>query len=172
LFAAMGRAALDEYLYLVDESFAGDDWHSLMTNVKAVSADEWLWVAPGGARPVGEMVSHLAGCKNMYEDHAFGPGTLTWADPRAEQKLRDATPAGIDALLARLVDAQRRLRSSVAGLADDAELRRPRRTNWGELKETRWIIKALIEHDLYHAGEINHLRSLRHADDRWAFDRF
>ena len=86
-----------------------------------MSADEWLWIAPDGARPIGEMVSHVAGCKNMYEDHAFGPGTLTWADPRAEQKLRDAT---------------------------------------------------LIEHDLYHAGEINHLRSLRHADDRWAFDRF
>ena len=168
----MARAALDEYLYLMDAAFAGDDWHSLMTNVKAVGADEWLWVAQGGTRPIGEMVSHVAGCKNMYEDHAFGPATLTWADPRAAQKLPDATPAGIDALLARLLEAHQRLRASVAALGDDAELVRPRRTNWGELKETRWIIKALIEHDLYHAGEINHLRSLRHADDRWAFDRF
>jgi len=168
----VARAALDEYLYLMDAAFAGDDWHSLMTNVKAVGADEWLWVAQGGTRPIGEMVSHVAGCKNMYEDHAFGPATLTWADPRAAQKLPDATPAGIDALLARLLEAQQRLRASVAALGDDAELVRPRRTNWGELKETRWIIKALIEHDLYHAGEINHLRSLRHADDRWAFDRF
>ena len=168
----MARAALDEYLYLMDAAFAGDDWHSLMTNVKAVGADEWLWVAQGGTRPIGEMVSHVAGCKNMYEDHAFGPATLTWADPRAAQKLPDATPAGIDALLARLLEAHQRLRASVAALGDDAELIRPRRTNWGELKETRWIIKALIEHDLYHAGEINHLRSLRHADDRWAFDRF
>jgi len=168
----VARAALDEYLYLMDAAFAGDDWHSLMTNVKAVGADEWLWVAQGGTRPIGEMVSHVAGCKNMYEDHAFGPATLTWADPRAAQKLPDATPAGIDALLARLLEAHQRLRASVAALGDDAELIRPRRTNWGELKETRWIIKALIEHDLYHAGEINHLRSLRHADDRWAFDRF
>ena len=168
----MARAALDEYLYLMDAAFAGDDWHSLMTNVKAVGADEWLWVAQGGTRPIGEMVSHVAGCKNMYEDHAFGPATLTWADPRAAQKLSDAMPAGIDALLARLLEAQQRLRASVAALGDDAELVRPRRTNWGALRETRWIIKALIEHDLYHAGEINHLRSLRHADDRWAFDRF
>jgi uncharacterized damage-inducible protein DinB len=168
----MGRAALDEYLYLMDAAFAGDDWHSLMTNVTAVRADEWLWIAPGGTRPIGEMVSHVAGCKNMYEDHAFGPATLTWADPRAEQKLPDATPAGIDALLSRLLESQQRLRASVGALGDDAELVRPRRTNWGALKETRWIIKALIEHDLYHAGEINHLRSLRRADDRWAFDRF
>lgn len=168
----MGRAALDEYLYLMDEAFGGDDWHSLMTNVKDLGSDEWRWVAPGGVRPIGEMVSHVAGCKNMYQDHAFGPGRLTWADPRAAQNLPDSTSAGIAALRERLLDAQRRLRGSVDALGDDVELLRARKTNWGELKETRWIIKALIEHDLYHAGEINHLRSLRRADDRWAFDRF
>jgi uncharacterized damage-inducible protein DinB len=168
----VGRAGLEAYLYLIDAAFAGDDWHSLMTNLKAVGADEWLWVPPGGARPIGEMVSHVAGCKNMYQDHAFGRATLTWIDPAADQKLGDATPLGIDALLTRLLSAQQRLRASVAALRDDEELVRPRRTNWGELRETRWIIKALIEHDLYHAGEINHLRSLRRADDRCAFDRF
>jgi hypothetical protein len=54
-----------------------------------------------------------------------------------------------------------RLRSGIAALADDAELLRLRRTNWGELRETRWIIVvvSMIQHDLYHAGEINHLRS-------------
>ena len=86
----MGRAALDEYLYLMDEAFGGDDWHSLMTNVKAVASDEWRWVAAGGVRPIGEMLSHVAGCKNMYQDHAFGPGTLTWADPRAALARRGA----------------------------------------------------------------------------------
>jgi hypothetical protein len=134
----MGRGALDEYLYLMDEAFGGDDWHSLMTNVKDVGPDEWRWVAPGGVRPIGEMVSHVAGCKNMYQDHAFGPGTLTWADPRAAQNLSDSTSAGIEALRGRLLDAQRRLRASVDALGDDAELFRPRKTNWGALKETRW----------------------------------
>jgi hypothetical protein len=43
-------------------------------------------------------------------------------------------------------------------------------TNWGEQKETRWIITAMIQHDLYHAGEINHLRSLHRQTDRWAYD--
>jgi hypothetical protein len=28
----------------------------------------------------------------------------------------------------------------------------------------------MIEHDLYHAGEINHLRSLRQGTDRWAHE--
>ena len=48
---------------------------------------------------------------------------------------------------------------------------RPGRTNWGELKETRWIVAVMIQHDLYHAGEINHLRSLYGGDDRWAHER-
>jgi hypothetical protein len=25
----------------------------------------------------------------------------------------------------------------------------------------------MIEHDLYHAGEINHIRALRQENDRW-----
>jgi hypothetical protein len=25
----------------------------------------------------------------------------------------------------------------------------------------------MITHDAYHAGEVNHLRSLLHGDDRW-----
>jgi hypothetical protein len=61
-----------------------------------------------------------------------------------------------------------RLRSGIAVLADDAELLRPRRTNWGELRETRWVIVVtMIQHDLYHAGEINHLRSPHQGKDQW-----
>lgn len=28
----------------------------------------------------------------------------------------------------------------------------------------------MIQHDLYHVGEINHLRSLRQGTDRWAYE--
>jgi hypothetical protein len=59
-------------------------------------------------------------------------------------------------------------RQSIAALDDDAELLRLRLTNWGEREETRWIITVMIQHDLYHASEINHLRSLRQGTDRWA----
>ena len=48
----------------------------------------------------------------------------------------------------------------VASLARDAELDVMRLTNWGERRTTRWIVAAMITHDAYHAGEINHLRSL------------
>jgi hypothetical protein len=28
----------------------------------------------------------------------------------------------------------------------------------------------MIQHDLYHAGEINHIRALRQRNDRWAWE--
>lgn len=169
----MARVALDQYLYLLDEAFSGDDWHSLLSNLKDLELADWLWVPAGGARPIAEMVSHLAACKNMYRDHAFGGATMKWSDPAADQKmLTTATPEAVALLLAFLHDAQSQLRGAVDALGDDAELFRERRTNRGGSAETRWIIKALIEHDLYHAGEINRLRSLRRGNDRWAFERF
>ena len=58
---------------------------------------------------------------------------------------------------------------SVEALTDDAELLRER---WGEMKETRWIIKSMIEHDISHAGEINRIRALRQNGDRWAYEAY
>jgi hypothetical protein len=43
-------------------------------------------------------------------------------------------------------------------------------TNWGEREEARWIIAVMIQHDLHHAGEINHLRSLRQRTDGEAYE--
>jgi DinB superfamily len=101
----------------------------------------------------------------MYEDHAFGAGALFWDQPAVLGRGRlDTVQDGI----AWLRETHASLRSSVAGLSD-ADLRLPRRANWGELKETRWLLSVLIQHDAYHAGEINHLRSLRRAADAWAY---
>jgi hypothetical protein len=35
------------------------------------------------------------------------------------------------------------------------------------LHETRWFIVTMIEHNLYHAGEINHIRALSQGNDNW-----
>jgi len=167
----MARAGIDEYLYLLDAAFAGPDWHSLLTNVRALEPDDWLWLPPDGARPIAEMIAHVGACKYMYENHAFGDRALRWGEPLTnERRLLTTSPAAVEDLISWLEDAQRRLRASVDALPDDAELARERRTNWGEMKETRWIIKSMIEHDLYHAGEINRMRALRQRNDRWAYE--
>jgi len=32
------------------------------------------------------------------------------------------------------------------------------------------LIRIMIAHDFYHAGEINHIRALLHGTDRWPYD--
>ena len=166
----MGRGAIEEYCYLLDEAFDGTAWHSVMSNLRDLRPEDWLWLPPAGGRPIGEMVAHIGACKYMYENHAFGDGSLTWDDPLVdESRLTQATPDALAELVGWLREGHRRMRDSVGALADDEELLRMRRSNWGDEYETRWLIKTTIEHDLYHAGEINHVRALRQETDRWAF---
>jgi hypothetical protein len=40
-----------------------------------------------------------------------------------------------------------------------------KRTPWGMEANTRWIVSSKIQHDLYHTGEINHIRALRQRND-------
>jgi hypothetical protein len=55
----------------------------------------------------------------------------------------------------------------VAALEDDSELDRPRYTHWGQLIPTRRIVSIMIEHDVYHGGEINHIRAVLTGKDKW-----
>ena len=113
-----------------------------------------LWVPPGGRRSICDIVQHVGGCKFLYHDQAFGDGLLAWEDPLIQGAGALATmPAAIEWLR----EGHARLRQSVATL-DDGELRRLRPHHSGKPKETRWIITMMIQHDTYHAGEINYIR--------------
>ncbi|HYP40441.1 MAG TPA: DinB family protein, partial [Chloroflexia bacterium] len=121
----------------------------------------WLWVPPGGRRSIRDIVEHVGSAKLVYENHAFGDANLAWDDPFVTGGDRVST---IPTAIGWLKEAQERLRASIASL-DDAELLRPRMHFTGALKETRWLIAVMIEHDLYHAGELNHIRCLHQQND-------
>src|SRR5688572_3013867 len=125
-------AAVEAYLYLMDAAFNGTSGESLMDNLGTVREREWLWVPPGGDRPIAAIVAHVANCKRMYLNHAFGDARMTWG-----QLFDDTQPSGLPgktALLQSLGEAHAELRTRAAGLADP-ELTRLRRANWGEMKE-------------------------------------
>lgn len=163
----MATAAVDQLLYLLDEAFAGEDWHSLFSNLRDISPEEWRWTPPGATRSIRDIVQHIGSCKVMYEHYAFGDATFSWDDSSVTGG--DALETASTALVW-LGDVHERLRRRVADL-DDAQLGQLRLTNWGESRETRWIVAVMIQHDLYHAGEINHLRSQYGGDDRWEHER-
>ena len=172
----MTDPGVESILHLIDEAFEGrgleesNESQALLTNLATVTEAEWRALPPGATRTIESMVLHVAGCKIMYADYAFGPGTRQWGTPEVESAWEpDAAPMA--EAIEWLRDAHRSFREHVEGLTDD-ELDRPRMTNWGEMRPTRWITAAIIGHDFYHAGEINHLRSLLGTDDRWRWQQF
>lgn len=172
----MNGPAVDAFLYLLDEAFEGrgleesNESQALLTNLATVTGAEWRATLPGVTRTIESMVLHVAACKIMYADYAFGAGTKQWGTPEVEGSWGPG-----DAPMGEAIDwlrqGHRSFRQHVEGLAD-ADLDQPRMTNWGEMRPTRWILAAIIGHDFYHAGEINHLRSMLGTDDRWRWQQF
>ena len=130
-----GRGGIDALLALMDESFRGagieelNDSQALLTNLASVSEDQWRGRLPKVERTIESIVGHVGACKIMYDDYAFGAGTLQFGTPEVEPYAsggpQDEVTAWLEAAHARLVE-------HVAALPDDAELDAPRPTNWGE----------------------------------------
>jgi uncharacterized damage-inducible protein DinB len=166
------RGGIDTFLYLLDEAFRGagieesNESQALLTNLATVPSDQWQALPAGAARSIHDIAGHVGACKVMYDDYAFGSGTLQFGTPDVEPWASGGSP---DEIVAWLSDVHSRIVGRVADLAADTELDAPRLTNWGEQRPTRWIVAAMVSHDAYHAGEINHIRSLLDGDDRWRF---
>lgn len=156
------RAAVEQLVWLLDQAFDGSE-HSLLANVANVSDRDWARVPDGGGRTIGAILGHVGGTKYMYENHAFGDATLEYGVPPV------APPLGREALIAWLREGHRRFTSSLAATTDFRLLEE--RPNPSHVRlPLREIVRTVLEHDLYHAGEINHLRALLDGTDRWPWD--
>lgn len=160
----MSRAGIEQLLYMMDQAFESDLGESLLANVASVPAELWSQVTPGGKRTIHEIVRHLAECKHVYDNHAFGDQSMRYEKPETMPRMaEDASPPDV---VASLRAGQASLRGHVASLPDDEELVNMR-YGWSlsfEM-ETRRVIAAMILHDAYHAGEINHIRALAQGND-------
>ena len=166
---AHSRTSLDTLTWLIEEAFEGDPDHSLLANIRDLHEQGWTALPAGANRSIADVLEHVGWSKWMYEDYAFGSGTLrgdqpplipggdTRSRPRAE-------------LLKWLTEGHQRWLASVRALADDSELDHQRLTNWGDLLPTRSILRIMIAHDFYHAGEINNIRALLQGTDRWPYE--
>jgi uncharacterized damage-inducible protein DinB len=161
----MSRAAVEMLTYLLDQAFEGNDEHSLLANLVNVTPEDWLARPVEGARNIRELVDHAGVAKYLYGDHLFGAATLTYMD--ALKTSPSAHDSGdIDGVKRWLRRGHERFKEGLAALTDD-DLLKPRKAHWGAPGETRWLISVVIQHDVYHAGEINHLRAQRQGTDRW-----
>ena len=162
--------AVDEIVYILEEAFAGagieesNEAQSLLQNLRSVEPSMWRTVPAGGVRTIESIALHIGSCKVMYDEYAFGPGRLFWGDPDVQPW--PAGEAPWKETIAWLEDVHSRFVDHVRALEDE-DLGTPRPTNWGELRETRWLISTIAQHDVYHAGEVNHLRSVLSSSDGW-----
>jgi hypothetical protein len=162
--------AIDEVVYVLQEAFSGagieesNEGQSFMQNLLSVEGSMWRTVPDGGVRTIESIALHVGSCKVMYDEYAFGSGRLFWGDPEVQPWPPGEAP--FEATIGWLHDVHGRFVEHVRALRDD-DLAAPRSTNWGELRETRWLISTIAQHDVYHAGEVNHLRSILAASDAW-----
>jgi len=155
----MTRAGIEQLLYMMDEAFRDNPFHSVLNNLKSLHDDDWEWVAPDGVRSILHIVEHVGGNKYIYESQAFGDRSLSWERPFMPTS---STPTD---MIEWLRAGHDKLRGSVAALADDEELKQNRTAPWGGEANTRWIVNNMVQHDLYHAGEINYIRALHQRND-------
>ena len=161
--------AIDTLAWLIEEAFDGDPSHSLLANLHDLREEDWTATPGGRGRSIADILEHVGWSKWMYEDYAFGSASLRGDQPPLipEGGAR-SRPRG--ELLVWLTEGHQRWLASVRALADDSELDRERLTNWGDRLPTRDMIRIMIAHDFYHAGEINHIRALLQSTDRWPYE--
>jgi hypothetical protein len=165
---ASSRIALETLAWLIEDAFQGDPDQSLLANLRDLRDEDWLVLPPGANRSIAEILEHVGWSKWMYEDYAFGTASLRGDQPPLiPENYAPSRPQ--KELLHWLTEGHRRWLASVRALADDSELDVGRLTNWGERLPTRTIIRIMIGHDFYHAGEINHIRALLQGTDRWPY---
>src|SRR3989304_7137350 len=105
---------------------------------------------PPGPKTIGWLAAHLATCKEMYLEYAFGEKRKKWEDL--------IVPGDVDGLRHYLFDTHQPLKRRLGQLGGgDLEPMAP--TNWGEEKPTWWIFWTLIYHDAEHAGQIIQLKN-------------
>jgi hypothetical protein len=158
----MTRSGIEQMLYLMDAAYDNSQ-HALLRNLRAVTDEDWLWTPQGGQRSIFHLVQHVGNCKYIYDNNAFGDRSMRWDSPDSFPTIGPATSRE-DAMVW-LQQGHQRLRDHLSGLEDDSELIHLRWSNWDKQYEARWLISTMIEHDLYHSGEINHIRALAQKND-------
>ena len=137
-------------------------WHSLMSNLESVRPEDWDALPNGAERPIRELVLHIGKAYLMYENHCFGDGTLAWAETSADFP----SSGSPDETIVWLRASHRKFSESLAK-ATDEQLAEAGPGDWSEGHPRRDIVERMIQHGLYHAGEINHLRGTIQRNDAW-----
>ena len=151
---------VEKLLMLQKRAFDSSQWHSLRGALEGVDDDLFIWTPPkydgfdfmnGSIR---DIVYHVTGDKLVQVNQAFGDGSATWdeMERRIAESSRETMLNGLEAAHNQVLAALRQLK--------DEEFEKKVRT-WGGKRMSAWdLFVMLIEHDLYHAGQIRYIRNI------------
>jgi hypothetical protein len=158
----------DILLEMIDEAFQGRAWHgpTLRGSLRGVTASEVAW-RPGRRRHnIWEITLHAAYWKYVVRRRITGEKRGSFAFPGTNwfRRPENGSAEGSKSLarawkhdIELLVEEHRRLREAVAALPAGAIDKRVRGRD-----TAAFTIRGIAAHDLYHAGQIQLLKRLRH----------
>lgn len=78
---AESRVAIETLARLGEDAFEGDSDESLIANLRDMRDGDWTTRPAGGERTIADILEHVGWAKWMYEDYAFGSGTMRGDEP-------------------------------------------------------------------------------------------
>lgn len=149
---------VDYLLMLQKRAFASSPWHGVLSALDGVSEDAFLHVPsrhngfPWMDGSIRDIVYHIAGDKLVQLDSAFGDGSITWKSLPIEK-------GEMPTMLIDMKNAHEHAVQQLAGQTDDTL--REKVASWGGKRMTAEdLFLMLIEHDIYHAGQIRYIRNV------------
>lgn len=142
---------INRILDQMDRAFSGEAWHGpdLMLLLNGISAEDALKHPVAGAHSIWELVNHIAAWHAIVQHKSKGEPIEVTAEvdwPR----VRDASEVAWKRSLANLAENRTRLRNYIKTVRDDQLDEKVQRENYSQYV----LLHGLLQHDLYHAGQI------------------
>ena len=167
----MARTGIDFWTQRLEAAYRSDPFHAFRKNVDSVRPEEWdvkpaKWsVDEFGTRPelsICDLAMHVGGAMYMYANRAFADDTSPdWGDI--------ALPASreMHVVLEWMDAAYEQLAAGLAALTDDGQLTEMRQAPWRTPMNRQQLLGLVINHALYHSGEVNRQRALMRGAEGW-----
>jgi uncharacterized damage-inducible protein DinB len=130
---------------------------SLLRNLENVSDEEWLWKPSPDGRSIADIVEHVGAGKHLWANQLFGDASYALGRTPCAHPGRDR-----EAMMDWLASGQEAFVAGISALSDE-DAARPGPNGFVPV-QLAWLCGA---HDLYHAGELSHLRATQQGNDRW-----
>jgi uncharacterized damage-inducible protein DinB len=135
----------------MDRAFSGDAWHgpSLMSVLDGISPEDASKHPIHGAHSIWELVNHI-GAWNTISLHRLAGETIEITPERDWPPVWEVSDAAWKRALENLVESRARLRDSIKGFTDEHLEGKAAGPDYSRYV----VLHGVIQHDLYHAGQI------------------